>query len=200
MENCHFDCKLQNITLSPVSLLSVHPRHLRFSGGASTFTLLFPHHPMFHRFLSPGIIVATLVLPVGASATSIYCPDRVCHSYDRNGSCNNYTCVGTDEWYGSTGYYDQYYPVNYSGDRCSRTNRYYNSSYCRRNDDYRYSDPRRYYDYSNYYDYLRYYDNRYDDRSNYDTNYNNRQACVRRCNRRYSSSYYYRPSSCGCAY
>ncbi|MBU0767390.1 hypothetical protein KKF55_06495 [Patescibacteria group bacterium] len=128
--------------------------------------------------LSINIGLATIlaVLPIVAQAAP-YCGERVCHSYDRDGSCNNYTCFGGGSGYGNSNNYGNQYS-NYTNRNTSRCSYYngvggstYSTSYntgCYNN---QYNNGR--------YNNNQYYDNRYyRDSSNSGT-------------RRYDRAYYY---------
>jgi len=43
--------------------------------------------------VTTGLLTLCVFLPAQADAASPYCAERICHSYDSNGACNNYTCV-----------------------------------------------------------------------------------------------------------
>ncbi len=88
-------------------------------------------------WISTGLFALFFVLPSQAQASS-YCGERICHSYDKNGACNNYTCLGDGyggyggyeryDWYGRYGGYGRY---DYRGDtRCGSQRR--GDNYARR--------------------------------------------------------------------
>ncbi|MBU2213764.1 hypothetical protein KJ996_03960 [Patescibacteria group bacterium] len=115
--------------------------------------------------ISTGLASLLTMLPFAAQAAP-YCGERVCHSYDSNGACNNYTCFGDGYRYG-----DPYYP---SASRGSYYGDYYRGSGY--TNDLRY--PTRYYNNSYYNDGQTYDSRYYRDSSYYGT-------------RRYNRAYYY---------
>jgi len=134
--------------------------------------------------ISTGLATLLTMLPMAAQAAP-YCGERVCHSYDSNGACNNYTCFGGGNGYDNRYNYGDQYDYRYSNytnrstSRCSYYGDYnrggrtsYNTNcYNNLNYDSRY--------YGSQYNNTRYYDNRYyRDSSNYSS-------------RRYDRAYYY---------
>ncbi|MFH0770958.1 MAG: hypothetical protein V1926_06335 [Candidatus Peregrinibacteria bacterium] len=61
---------------------------------------------MFIRstLISGLLFSALLFAALPAEAASVACPERICHYYDRNGICTNYTCVDshTDPYVGGS--------------------------------------------------------------------------------------------------
>lgn len=72
-------------------------------GGKDTFPLLPISSMTMHSPLLIGLTSALLFAATPAFAVSVYCPERICHYYDRNGVCTNYTCVNshTDPYVGT---------------------------------------------------------------------------------------------------
>ncbi len=93
--------------------------------------------PMKKLFLNIGLFTLSAAFPAMAFAAS-YCGERVCHSYDSSGACNNYTCFGD-------GYYPPFsrsHDYRYEYDRYDYRNRYYDNDYTYYDRNYRYGTAR----------------------------------------------------------
>jgi len=117
--------------------ISVHIRRLRRGAQIEYFP-----PPMKKLIIRTGLISVLTAVPLLAAAASPYCGERVCHSYDRNGACDNWTCFGDGGYYGGYGNYGRYdynrsYRGSSYGSRYNYSNRYYNDGCQNRGSTYR---------------------------------------------------------------
>jgi hypothetical protein len=119
----HVQCNLADNTLFPCPARALAAQTWKAYGA-----------PPMHKSLwfITGLLSFVFLMPVAADAAAPYCGERICHSYDSSGACDNYTCLGWQTWnpYKQDRYYEnsntyRYDPYNrYATQRSYYYNRY----------------------------------------------------------------------------